>query len=387
MHRLWLLPLLAALGLASAGAQTVKLAATPPMGWNSWNHFAGRVTDKDIRDSADMLVSTGMRDAGYIYVNIDDTWEAGRDAQGNILTNEKFPDMKALTAYVHSKGLKIGLYSSPGPKTCAGYEGSYQHEEQDAKTYADWGFDYLKYDLCGYRDIMDKEAGKDQDKAYAMMRAAYAKMDKALKATGRPIVFSLCQYGWDSVWKWGPSVDGNLWRTTGDIDDSYRRMAEIGFSQAGLAKYAAPGHWNDPDMLEIGNGKMTTDEYTTHMTLWAILAAPLLAGNDLTKMSPADKAILTNRDVIAIDQDPLGRQGDRVSAEGPFEVWSKPLKDGSVAVALFNRGEDTEKMALPPASAISLKSVKSIRDIWSPGDTTKGPWLVPGHGVELLIIH
>ena len=386
LRSLALLGSLISVHLCAAQAQTAKLAATPPMGWNSWNHFAGRVTDKDIRDSADMLVSTGMRDAGYIYVNIDDTWEAGRDAQGNILTNEKFPDMKALTAYVHSKGLKIGLYSSPGPKTCAGFEGSYQHEEQDAKTYADWGFDYLKYDLCGYRDIMDKEAGKDQDKAYAMMHAAYTKMDKALKATGRPIVFSLCQYGWDSVWKWGPSVDGNLWRTTGDIDDSYRRMEEIGFSQAGLAKYAAPGHWNDPDMLEVGNGKMTTDEYTTHMTLWALLAAPLLAGNDLTRMSPADKAILTNKDVIAIDQDALGKQGDRISAEGPFEVWTKPLKDGSVAVGLFNRGEDTEAIALPTASALGLKSVKSIRDVWSPGDTTKGPWLVPGHGVELLIV-
>jgi alpha-galactosidase len=387
MRSLWSMVLLGAFGLsAAAGAQTAKLAATPPMGWNSWNHFAGRVTDKDIRDSADMLVSTGMRDAGYIYVNIDDTWEAGRDPQGNILTNEKFPDMKALTAYVHSKGLKIGLYSSPGPKTCAGFEGSYQHEEQDAKTYADWGFDYLKYDLCGYREIMDKEAGKDQEKAYAMMHAAYTKMDKALKATGRPIVFSLCQYGWDSVWKWGPTVGGNLWRTTGDIQDNYRSMAEIGFSQAGLSKYAAPGHWNDPDMLEVGNGKMTTDEYTTHMTLWAMLAAPLLAGNDLTKMSPADKAILINKDVIAIDQDPLDKQGDRVSAEGPFEVWSKPLKDGSVAVGLFNRGEDTEAMSLPAASALGLKSIKSIHDVWSPGDTTKGPWLIPGHGVELLIL-
>ncbi len=374
------------LGLCAGQAQTAKLAATPPMGWNSWNHFAGRVTDKDIRDTADQIVSTGMRDAGYIYVNIDDTWEAGRDAQGNILTNEKFPDMKALAAYVHSKGLKIGIYSSPGPKTCAGFEGSYQHEEQDAKTYADWGIDYLKYDLCGYRDIMDKEAGKDQDKAYAMMHAAYAKMDKALKATGRPIVFSLCQYGWDSVWKWGPTVDGNLWRTTGDIDDSYRRMEEIGFSQAGLSKYAGPGHWNDPDMLEVGNGKMTTDEYTTHMTLWALLAAPLLAGNDLTRMSPADKAILMNKDVIAIDQDALGRQGDRVSADGPFEVWTKPLKDGSVAVGLFNCGEDTEAMALPAASALGLKSVKSIRNVWSPGNTTKGPWLVSGHSVELLIV-
>ena len=374
------------LGLCAGQAQTAKLAATPPMGWNSWNHFAGRVTDKDIRDSADQLVSTGMRDAGYIYVNIDDTWEAGRDPQGNILTNEKFPDMKTLADYVHSKGLKIGIYSSPGPKTCAGYEGSYQHEEQDAKTYAGWGIDYLKYDLCGYRDIMDKEAGKDQVKAYAMMQAAYTKMDRALKATGRPIVFSLCQYGWDSVWKWGPTVDGNLWRTTGDIDDSYRRMAEIGFSQAGLSRYAAPGHWNDPDMLEVGNGKMTTDEYTTHMTLWALLAAPLLAGNDLTRMSAADKAILMNKDVIAIDQDTLGKQGDRRSADGPFEVWTKPLKDGSVAVGLFNRGEDTEAMALPAASVLGLKKVTSIRDVWSPGDTTKGPWLVSGHGVELLIV-
>ncbi len=387
MHRLPSLALLGLLGLASAGAQTAPLAATPPMGWNSWNHFAGRVTDKDIRDSADQIVSTGMRDAGYLYVNIDDTWEAGRDPQGNILTNEKFPDMKALADYVHSKGLKIGIYSSPGPKTCAGFEGSYQHEEQDAKTYAAWGIDYLKYDLCSYHDLMDKQAGKDQSQAYAMMRAAYTKMDRALKATGRPIVFSLCQYGWDSVWTWGPSVDGNLWRTTGDISDSYSRMAEIGFSQAGLSKYAAPGHWNDPDMLEVGNGKMTTDEYTTHMTLWAILAAPLLAGNDLTKMSAADKAILTNKDVIAIDQDALGRQGDRVSAVGPYEVWSKPLKDGSVAVALFNRGEDTAAITLPAASAIGLKRINTVRDIWSPADTTRGPWLVSGHSAELLIVH
>ena len=200
MHRLWFVALVGLSALTSAGAQTAKLAATPPMGWNSWNHFAGRVTDKDIRDSADQIVATGMRDAGYLYVNIDDTWEAGRDAQGNILSNEKFPDMKALADYVHSKGLKLGIYSSPGPKTCAGFEGSYQHEDQDARTYAAWGIDYLKYDLCSYHDLMEKEAGKDQNRSYAMMRAAYLKMDKALKATGRPIVFSLCQYGWDSVW-------------------------------------------------------------------------------------------------------------------------------------------------------------------------------------------
>ena len=359
-------------------------AATPPMGWNSWNHFAGRVTDQDIRGAADALVATGMRDSGYIYVNIDDTWEAGRDPQGNIQTNQKFPDMKALTAYVHSKGLKIGLYSSPGPKTCGGYEGSYGHEEQDAKTYAAWGFDYLKYDLCSFHDVMKQQSGGDQAKGYAMMRAAYTKMDRALKATGRPIVFSLCQYGWDSVWKWGPEVGGNLWRTTDDIQDNYRSMAENGFTQAGLAKYAAPGHWNDPDMLEVGNGKMTKDEYQTHMSLWALLAAPLLAGNDLTKMTDETKSILMNRDVIAIDQDPLGRQGDRVSAEGPFEVWSKPLKDGSVAVGLFNRGRDDESMALPPAAKLGLSSIHNIKNLWIPNDQSHGPWLVPRHGVILL---
>ncbi len=387
MRRLASVSLFGVLAFAAAGAQTMDVAATPPMGWNSWNHFAGRVTDRDIRAAADQMVATGMRDAGYVYVNIDDTWEAGRDAQGNILTNDRFPDMKALAEYVHSKGLKIGIYSSPGPKTCGGYEGSYQHEEQDAKTYATWGIDYLKYDLCGYGEIMDREAGTDQERAYAMMRAAFAKMGEALRTTGRPIVYSLSQSGWDSIWRWGPSVGSNLWRTTGDIKDSYGRMAEIGFSQAGLARYAGPGHWNDPDMLEIGNGKMTTDEYTTHMTLWAILAAPLLAGNDLTRMSPADTAILTNKDVIAVDQDPLGRQGDRVSAEGPFEVWMKPLRNGSVAVGLFNRGEDMEAMSLPAASVLGLKSVRSIRNVWSSGDTTKGPWKVPGHGVELLIVH
>ena len=373
-------------GVMGAMAEAQELAATPPMGWNSWNHFAGRVTDKDIRDSADQLVSTGMKDAGYTYVNIDDTWEAGRDAQGNIQTNKKFPDMKALADYVHSKGLKIGIYSSPGPKTCANFEGSYGHEEQDAKTYAAWGIDYLKYDLCGFRKIMDKEAPGDQAKQYEMMHAAYLKMDKALKATGRPILYSLCQYGWDSVWAWGPTVGGNAWRTTDDIQDKYMSMANIGFAQAGLAKYAGPGHWNDPDMLEVGNGGMNTDEYRTHMTLWAMLAAPLLAGNDLTKMSPDAKSILMNKDVIAIDQDALGKQGDRVTAVGPFETWAKPLSGGQMAVALFNRGHDAEAMSLPPASALGLGSVTVVKSVWSPAQTGSGPWMVPEHGVVLLIV-
>lgn len=368
-------------------AQSSQLAATPPMGWNSWNHFAEKVTDADVRAAADALVSSGMRDAGYIYVNIDDTWEAGRDAQGNIQTNSKFPDMKALADYVHSKGLKLGIYSSPGPKTCAGYEGSYQHEAQDAKTYAAWGIDYLKYDQCSYGEIIRKEAGNDRAKAFAMQKAAYDKMYKALKATGRPIVFSMCQYGLNNVWEWGPQVGGNLWRTTGDINDHYMRMEQIGFSQAGLSKYAGPGHWNDPDMLEVGNGGMTDDEYHLHMTLWAILAAPLLAGNDLSKMSPETLAILTNKEVIAVDQDKLGKQGDRVWAEGPSEIWAKPLSGGAKAVALFNRADSARPITLK-LKDVGFGANAKLRDLWAGKDVTaaNGEYtvLIPRHGTVLL---
>src|SRR5215471_3115353 len=305
-----------------AAAQKVKLAATPPMGWNSWNHFAKEVSDPIVRAQADAMVSSGMRDAGYIYVNIDDTWEGERDAQGFIHPNSKFPDMKALADYVHSKGLKLGIYSSPGPKTCAKYEGSFGHEEQDAQTYAERGIDYLKYDWCSARG--------DE-------KAAYAKMREALQKTGRPMVYSLCQYGRERVWSWGAGVGGNLWRTTGDIQDRYNSMAYIGLGQKGLERYAGPGHWNDPDMLEVGNGGMQEDEYRTHMSLWCLLAAPLLAGNDLTNMSPTTLSLLTNPELIALDQDPAGIQGHRVAQEGPLEVWVKPLADGSKAVGLFNR--------------------------------------------------
>ena len=376
---------LALIALPVALAAQTKLAATPAMGWNSWNHFAKRVSDKDVRAAADAIVASGMKDAGYIYVNIDDAWQGGRDANGNIQPNSKFPDMKALADYMHSKGLKIGIYSGPGPKTCGGYTGSYQHEEQDAKQYAAWGFDYLKYDLCSYHEIMQQEAPGDQAKQYQMMRGAYEKMHKALIATGRPIYYSLCQYGWDSVWKWGPSVGGNSWRTTDDIRDTYMSMSNIGFSQAGLAKYAGPGHWNDPDMLEVGNGGMKYNEYLTHMSLWAILASPLLAGNDLSQMSAETKSILMNKDVIAIDQDPLGKQGDRVTAEGPFEVWSKPLRNGDIAVGLFNRGHDAEAMSLP-LEKLGLSSNFNVRNIWNPSDSSHGPWTVPEHGVVLLRI-
>jgi alpha-galactosidase len=354
------------------------LARTPPMGWNSWNKFHNRVDDQVVREMADAMVSSGMKAAGYVYINIDDTWEGERDAQGNIQANKKFPDMKALADYVHSKGLKLGIYSSPGPDTCAGYEGSYGHEQQDARTWASWGIDYLKYDWCGARNLY-----RDDE-----MQAVYQKMGDALLDSGRPILFSLCQYGRDDVWKWGADVGGNSWRTTGDIHDSWARMSQIGFSQNDLAQWAKPGHWNDPDMLEIGNGGMSDVEYTTHMSLWSLLAAPLLAGNDLRNMPQAIHDILTNREVIAIDQDPLGKQGTRLSRSGDSEIWVRDLANGDRAVGLFNRGADATTMTLK-WSELGLKgSPKRARDLWAHQDVpTIGPaytTIVPGHGVVLL---
>jgi alpha-galactosidase len=352
------------------------LALTPPMGWNSWNHFAGKVTDAEIRQTADRLVSSGMAAAGYIYVNIDDTWEGTRDAQGNIQSNAKFPDMKALADYVHSKGLKLGIYSSPGPKTCAGYEGSYNHEAQDARTYAAWGVDYLKYDWCSASQVYTPD----------QMQAVYAKMAQALRATGRPMVFSLCEYGWQNVGQWGASVGGNLWRTTDDIQDNYASMARNGFSQNGREFAAGPGHWNDPDMLEIGNGGMSQDEYQTHMSLWAMLAAPLIAGNDLDAMTPAALSILTNREVIAVDQDKLGRQGFRVSAQGDWEIWKRPLAGGAMAVALFNRGAQPASMTAD-WQALGVRANPKVRDLWAHRDVTAPGHFtvtVPAHGVVML---
>jgi alpha-galactosidase len=313
-------------------------------------------------------------------VNIDDTWEGTRDAQGNIQTNEKFPDMKALSDYVHSKGLKLGIYSSPGPKTCAGFEGSYAHEEQDARAYAAWGIDYLKYDWCSARRVYQP----------ADMQAAYQKMGEALRASGRPIVYSLCQYGLQHVEKWGPAVGGNLWRTTGDIGDNWRSMSDIGFEkQAGLEAYAAPGHWNDPDMLEVGNGGMTDDEYRTHMSLWSILAAPLLAGNDLRNMTLATLAILTNPEVIAIDQNKAGKQGKRVAKDGTAEVWAKALDGGDWAVALFNRGESAGRVTAKWAD-VGITGSHAVRDLWARADRGHAEdgysAEVPAHGVVLVRI-
>jgi alpha-galactosidase len=334
MGRIRTTALLASLLLAATAAQAARAPAktaapTPPMGWNSWNHFAAKIDDATVRAQADAMVSSGLRDAGYRYINIDDTWEGERDAKGVIHTNAKFPDMKALADYVHAKGLKLGIYSSPGDKTCAGYAGSLGHEAQDARTYADWGIDYLKYDLCSLGPSMLAAGGLE--KAQDIELKAYLKMRDAIAATGRPMVYSLCQYGFYQPWRWGPAVGGDLWRTTGDITDKFPRMIQIGLSQAGLSKLQKPGHWNDPDMLEVGNGGMNPIEYRTHMSLWAILAAPLLAGNDLSKMTPETLAILGNKGVIAIDQDPMGKQGDRVHSEGPLEIWVRPLAGGAKA--------------------------------------------------------
>jgi alpha-galactosidase len=309
-----------------------------------------------------------MKSAGYIYVNIDDTWEGQRDASGVLQTNSKFPDMKALADYVHSKGLKIGIYSSPGPKTCGGYEGSLGHEEQDAKMYAAWGIDYLKYDLCSFIPaVMEKQAPNDKAAQMRLMHAAYDKMAKALKATGRPIVLSLCQYGWDAPWEWAPALGGNLWRTTDDINAHWDRIYAILSQQAGLEKYAGPGHWNDPDMLEVGNGKLTLAENRAHFSMWAMLAAPLLAGNDLPNMKPEIKAILTNPDVVAIDQDRLGQQGSRVYSDGEVEVWTRRLSGGALAVAVLAAGDSrysTHPFHLD-LGKLGLHGAQTGKDLWT----------------------
>ncbi|QEE26370.1 glycoside hydrolase family 27 protein [Rhodanobacter glycinis] len=361
-------------GCATATA-SAPVAATPPMGWNSWNFFGPKVSEADVRAAADAMVNSGMRDAGYIYINIDDGWQGKRDSRGVIHPNARFPDMKALADYVHARGLKLGIYSSPGAHTCGGFTGSLGHEQQDANTYAAWGVDYLKYDLCSYiQDVMEAKAPNDPDAQMRLMIAAYKKMHQALANTGRPIVYSLCQYGWDAPWEWAdqPSIAGNLWRTTGDITPEWDRIYSIASSQAGLAKYAGPGHWNDPDMLEVGNGKLTPAENRSHFTWWAMLAAPLLAGNDLAHMPKSVKAILTNKNVIAIDQDALGRQAKRAYVDGEVEVWTRPLNHGAMAIAIFDVGAqryanhpfhlDLAKLGLHgPQKGMNLWSGKTIQ--------------------------
>ncbi len=359
------------------------LALTPPMGWNTWNKFGCSVSEALIKQAADSMVSTGMRDAGYNYIVIDDCWQVGRDKSGNIVADEKrFPSgMKALGDYIHSKGLKFGIYSDGGTLTCGKRPGSLGHEYQDAQRYADWGVDYLKYDWCSTYDQNAK--------------ATYENISDALRATGRPIVLSICEWGLNKPWQWGQTI-GNLWRTTDDIYDHWEGkhgfehgIMDILDLQVGLEIYSGPGHWNDPDMLEVGNGKMSQEEYRAHFSLWAALAAPLMAGNDLATMTPDTRAILTNKEVIAIDQDPLGIQAKRVSKKGDFEVWARPIKGGGRAVVLLNRSLSTHPVTVDwemldlPAS-LKLK----VRDLWQakdlPAATASFSADVPSHGVVMI---
>lgn len=381
------------------------------MGWSTWNHFHHDISDAMVRAQADAMVTSGMRDAGYVYVNIDGGWEGERDADGVLHPNKNFPDMRALGDYIHSKGLKFGIYTGPGPKTCGGAEASYGHEAQDARMFASWGVDFVKYDLCtfreimaqksgatakstaspasalGYAEIMDQEPMPVVERGDELMREAYTKMHHALLETGRPIVFNICQYGEAKVWEWGPQVGGNMWRTSGDISASYSRVVTIGFDEAGLAPYAGPGHWNDPDSLEVGNGSMTADESRTNFSLWAILAAPLIAGNDLTDMSAETKSILLNKEVIAVDQDPLGKQGDRAYQTGPLEVWSRPLSGGDIAVAMFNGTRIPLVMTLNLAK-VGWHGDAAARDLWAHRNIGKirqhYTAVVPAHGVAML---
>jgi alpha-galactosidase len=368
-----------------------KLALTPPMGWNSWNCWAGAVDDAKVRAAADAMVNSGLAAHGYQYINIDDCWEGERNASGEIQTNKKFPDMKALADYVHSKGLKLGIYSSPGPKTCAGFEASYQHEEQDAKTYAKWGIDYLKYDWCSYGNIARNDSIGELQKPYLVMQ-------KALDNCGRDIVYSLCQYGMGNVWEWGEKVGGNCWRTTGDIGDSWSSMSGIGFSQDGHEKFAGPGHWNDPDMLVVGKvgwgpslhpTTLTQNEQITHITLWSILSSPLLIGCDMSQLVKFTTDLLTNDDVIAVNQDPLGKPAGRKAQEGLTQVWARPLWDGTVAVGLFNRGQMPAKVTARWAD-LKIVGKQPVRDLWQKKDlgSSRGSFssTVPGHGAVLVKI-
>jgi alpha-galactosidase len=351
------------------------------MGWNSWNCFHLKITDAIIRAQAKAMVTSGMKAAGYEYVVIDGGWEGFHDTNGVFHSNPvTFPDMKALCDYIHGLGLKVGIHTSPGPVTCSGHEASYGHEAQDARTFANWGIDFVKYDWCSANRVYRPD----------QMKAAYLKMADALRATGRPIVYSLCQYGLEDVWKWGASVGGQMWRTTGDIQDNYYQMLTIGFSQNGLEKYAGPGHWNDPDMLEVGNGKMNPREERTHISLWCILAAPLFAGNDLIRMSAAALQILTNPEVIAVDQDPAGIQGRRVWQQGPTQIWTKPLSDGAVAVAVFNTNTHPTTLHVN-FEEIGLPGSLQVRDLWRRSDLgafhQSLPVSVASHGVVLLKVH
>jgi hypothetical protein len=367
-----------------------QIMLTPPMGWNSWNCWGLSVNQEKVIQSAHVFKEKGLMNHGWAFINIDDGWEAKRDGKGEIITNEKFPNMKALGDSLHKLGLKFGIYSSPGPLTCGGYTGSYQHEAQDARMYAKWGIDYLKYDWCSYDEIAKN------NHSLLELKKPYKVMQKALSEIDRDIVFSLCQYGMGDVWEWGAEVSGNLWRTTGDIEDTWESLSQIGFSQVKNAASAGPGHWNDPDMLIVGwvgwgpnlhPTRLTVNEQYTHISLWSLLSAPLLIGCDLTRLDDFTLNLLTNDEVIAINQDPLGKQATPGYTKGKIQIWVKDLEDGGKAVGIFNLGETREKLTVM-LSELGITGKQNIRDIWrqknlgtfdSSFDTSVGP-----HGVTLV---
>ncbi|MCG6956306.1 MAG: glycoside hydrolase family 27 protein [Gemmatimonadetes bacterium] len=360
------------------------LAATPPMGFNTWNRFGCNVSDTLVRGMADAMVSSGMKDAGYQYVVIDDCWQVDRDSTGRIVADpERFPNgIKALADYVHEQGLKFGIYTDAGTKTCQGRPGSYGHEDQDARTYAEWGVDYVKVDWC-YADSLNAP------ERYTIVRDAFRK-------SGRPLVLSICEWGQNDPWEWADTV-GQLWRTTGDIYDGWQSVLWIADANNEHQAVAGPGHWNDPDMLEVGNGGMTLDEYRAHFSLWATMAAPLMAGNDLRHMSDDIRDILTNGEVIAVDQDSLGIQGRVVLDRGyGVQVWAKPLADGGAAVTVFNQRADSARAYVRWADVGLENGPATVRDLWAHQDLgvhdDTGVFAdrlrvrVPGHGVVMLRI-
>lgn len=367
------------------------LALTPPMGWNSWNVWGGSVDDAKVRAAADAMVSSGLASVGFQYINIDDGWEGKRDADGVLQPNEKFPNMKALADYVHSKGLKIGIYSSPGPRTCQGLPGSYQHEEIDAKTWASWGIDLLKHDWCSYSGIAKDESLAELQKPYFIMRDALLK-------TGRDIVYSLCQYGMGNVWEWGADARGNYWRVSGDLTDVWSNMSPIGFRQAGREKWTRPGHYTDPDMLVVGkvgwgpnvhDTRLTANEQITHISLWALQAAPLLLGADMSQFDAFTTNLMTNPEVLAVDQDQLVKAAARISQRERLEVWARPLVDGTMAVGLFNRGLQPADVSVTLAE-LGLSGTQPVRDLWShtdlPAASRAFTRQVPAHGAVLVKI-
>ena len=382
-----------ATGAVAQDQPSKGLALTPPMGWNTWNKFGCNVSEDLVKGAADAMVSSGMKEAGYQYIVIDDCWQVKRNETGNIVPYaDRFPNgIKPVADYVHSKGLKFGIYSDAGTKTCGGKPGGLGHEYQDAIDYASWGVDYLKYDWC------NTLPGQDA-------RASYRNIRQALDATGRPIVLSICEWGGRQPWLWGEEVGGNLWRTTGDIQDRWagkkewspgnccsNGMLDIVDENEPLYAHAGPGHWNDPDMLEVGNGGMTNTEYRTHFSLWAMMAAPLMAGNDIRSMNSEIRDILTNKEIIAVDQDALGLQGRRAWKEGDLEVWSRQLQDGSRAVLLLNRGGSQQTITSTWEQIGYPGHVSAaVRDLWAHKDLGKftGKFSAPveSHGVVLVIV-